>query len=506
MLASTNWIGKRLVLTGLATTVVTLAVVAVCAFFARAARAGGPVYVDADRVGLEQEGLDTAVACLDVFTAWVEYAGNPIFGQGVDGGPKAYYPSVLYSSTAFDGHGDAAYYKMWFGTSGSRTGYAVSDDGLNWITATVPLTDINGYHAHVLYDAGQFGGHGDAAYYKMWYWDVSNNVNYATSDDGVNWTDYASNPVITNTLAWGSAPVYDAYVIYNDDGAPAYYEAWIDNNGKIYYITSTNGIAWTGNNQELLTDRAGWESSTYSRVSVIKRDGVYRMWYGGASSGGGNHGIGYAVSTDGQHWTKSADNPTLYKDDGLPWRDDRTYTPRVLYSSSRFDGHGTPEHYKMWFTGKDSALGNYTIGYAVLNPVSLSHTLGSGQSGVAGSPLDQPFVVGLHDSCGEPASGITVTFAIGGAPVGAVGQSLSLASGATDVTGAVQTTLTLGDLTGVYTVTATAFGVAGLPAVFTATAELGPAPPVSNTLYLPLVCKNASPYSYRLYLPLVSRH
>ncbi|MBU0702681.1 MAG: right-handed parallel beta-helix repeat-containing protein, partial [Chloroflexi bacterium] len=53
MLASTNRIGKRLVLTGLATTIATLAVVAVCAFFARAARAGGPIYVDADYTGVE---------------------------------------------------------------------------------------------------------------------------------------------------------------------------------------------------------------------------------------------------------------------------------------------------------------------------------------------------------------------------------------------------------------------------------------------------------------------
>jgi len=463
--------------------------------------------VGADAYGTSDETQVTfaAPACGADMTGWTESSANPIFGQGVDGGPKAYYPSVLYSPTAFDGHGDTAYYKMWFGTSGSRTGYAISDDGLDWVTVTVPLTGINGYHAHVLYDAGQFGGHGDAAYYKMWYWDVSNSVNYATSDDGVNWTDYASNPVITNTLAWGSAPVYDAYVIYNDDGAPAYYEAWIDNNGKIYYITSADGITWTGDNQELLTDRADWESSTYSRVSVIKRDGTYRMWYGGASSGGGNHGIGYAVSTDGQNWVKSIDNPILHKDDGLSWRDERIYTPRVLYSATRFDGHGTPEHYKMWFTGKDSALGNYTIGYAVLNPVSLSHTSGNGQTGASGNPLDQPFEVGLLNSCGAPASGVTVTFAIGGAPAGAVGQSLSLVSGATDGTGAVQTTLTLGDLTGVYTVTATASGVAGLPAVFTATAELGPAPSVSTTLYLPLVARNASSYSHRLYLPLVSR-
>ena len=532
-----NQIGKRVTFTWMAVASAALAVVALGVFFARTAHASGPIYVDADYAGVEtgsktqpfntiQEAHNASNATVQVdaygtsdetqitltpntcqadFTSWTEYADNPVFGESVDGGPKAYYPSVLYSSTAFDGRGDVAYYKMWFGTSSSKTGYAVSDDGINWITVTVSLTNVNGYHANVLYDADRFDGRGDAAYYKMWYWDVSNSINYATSDDGVNWTNHTANPVITNTLGWGSAPVYDAYVIYNRDGAPDYYEAWIDNNGKIYYITSSDGVTWAGDNQELLLPRESWESSTYSRVSVIKQDGTYHMWYGGSNVGGGNHGIGYAISADGQHWAKSADNPILHRDDGLAWRDNRTYTPRVLYSSTRFDGHGTPEHYKMWFTGKDNAQGNYTIGYAVLNPVNLSHTSGSGQSDTPGGPLGQPFVVGLRDSCGDPAEGVTVTFAIGGAPAGAIGQSLALANGATDGSGEVQTTLTLGDLTGVYTVTASAPGVSGLSVVFTATAELGPAPTISNTLYLPLVCRNVTPYSYRLYLPLVAR-
>ena len=432
-------------------------------------------------------------ACETDMAAWTEYPANPVFGQGVDDGPKAYYPSVLYSPTAFDGHGDKAYYKMWFGTSGSKTGYAISDDGLNWITVTVPLTDIDGYHAHVLYDVDQFSGHGDTAYYKMWYWDVSNSINYATSEDGVEWTNHPGNPVITNTLGWGSAPVYDAHVIYNPDGSPTYYEAWIDNNGKIYYITSTNGIQWTGDNQELLTDREGWESSTYSRVSVLKQDGVYHLWYGGSSEGGGNHGIGYAWSTDGQNWIKSIYNPILHKDDGLSWRDNRTYTPRVLYSPTRFDGHGSPEKHKMWFTGKESLTGNYAIGYATLRPISLSaaDTSGSGQSEPVSSTLSQPFVVGLRDSCGTPAAGITVTFAISQAPMGASGHSLSVASGATDATGRVSTTLTLGDEIGEYIVTASAFGVTDLPTTFTATATAEPQPsPPGMLLYLPIVFKN----------------
>jgi hypothetical protein len=432
------------------------------------------IRADASGTFTEEQVAFTGNPCQADLTAWTEYDDNPIFGEGVYNGPKAYYPAVLYSPTAFDGHGDESHYKMWFGTSSSKTGYAISDDGLDWVTITVPVTNINGYHAHVLYDANQFNGHGDAAYYKMWYWDAANSINYATSNNGMDWVNYPNNPVITNTLGWKSAPVYDAYVIYNNDGNPAYYEAWIDNNGKFYYITSTNGIDWTGDNRELLTDRESWEAVTYSRASVLKQDGDYHMWYGGASEGGGNHGIGYAVSTDGRHWIKSQDNPIFHRSDGESWRDNRTYTPRVLYSAARFDGHGTPEQYKMWFTGKDEAEGNYTIGYATLNPVSLSpaDTSGSGQSGPINNPLSQPFVVGLRDGCGAPASGITVTFAISDTPTGANGQSLTTLSGTTNANGQISSTLTLGNKLGVYTVTADATNVHGMPAIFTATASL----------------------------------
>jgi hypothetical protein len=153
--------------------------------------------------------LFTANLCRLDLTAWTEYAANPIFGQGVNGNTfRAYYPSVLYDPDRFGGHEDARYYKMWYGTrvgSDYGTGYAVSDDGVHWVTATVPVTSINGYHAHVLYDPDRFSGDLDEPYYKMWYWDVSNSINYATSDDGVDWTDHAGNPVITNALGWGSA-------------------------------------------------------------------------------------------------------------------------------------------------------------------------------------------------------------------------------------------------------------------------------------------------------------
>jgi len=70
-----------------------------------------------------------------------------------------------------------------------------------------------------------------------------------------------------------------------------------------------------------------------------------------------NHGIGYATSPDGIHWTRDGDNPILHKDDGVGWRDSRTYCPAVLRDGSA---------YKMWFAGRGN--GAYAIGYATAAP------------------------------------------------------------------------------------------------------------------------------------------
>ncbi len=72
-----------------------------------------------------------------------------------------------------------------------------------------------------------------------------------------------------------------------------------------------------------------------------------------------NHGIGYATSPDGIDWERDENNPIFHRDDGVDWRDERTYCPAVLK-----DGNS----YKMWFAGKDEETDYYSIGYATAAP------------------------------------------------------------------------------------------------------------------------------------------
>ncbi|MBC7248518.1 MAG: DUF11 domain-containing protein [Actinobacteria bacterium] len=66
-------------------------------------------------VSAAHEGIGHAVSADGI--TWTKDAANPIFHVS-DGVPwrnvRTYTPSVLYSPTGFDGHGDAASFKMWF--------------------------------------------------------------------------------------------------------------------------------------------------------------------------------------------------------------------------------------------------------------------------------------------------------------------------------------------------------------------------------------------------------
>jgi hypothetical protein len=324
---------------------------------------------------------------------WTECSENPVFGQGV-GGPKAYYPSVLYDADSFSGHGASAQYKMWYGTSGSQTALATSNDGITWNDQGVVMTD--GYHATVEYYPNGFPGANsgdnpsdDTMYYRMWYWDPSHlydvmAIAYTESPNGVNW--YNDQPVQNGAVPivsgiypdWNRGSYGPCDVLYNPGASnmgtdwtfTMYYDGTTGGDEAIGLGFSSNGITWTGYDADsdgkadpVLSGTyasGNWDYNYVSRATIIKNaDDDYEMWY----SGGiwtMNHGIGYATSSDGINWTRDANNPIVHKDDtgypGYPWRQSRTYCPSVIKDGSS---------YKMWFAGKGSA---YSIGYATAAP------------------------------------------------------------------------------------------------------------------------------------------
>jgi len=323
---------------------------------------------------------------------WTEYSSNPVFGQWI-GGAKAYYPKVIYDANQFSGHGNSAYYKMWFQSS-SGIGYASSNDGIIWTAGTNPLGGLvaGASHPLVKYDLNGFGG---GIYYKIWYWAGSdiyiiNALRYAESADGITWTNDqpftqdGSSPLVTGHWPdWNTGTYGPCDIIYNQNGSNSPDDGNLWNNKYVLYYMGTDGdheyiglaysnnaIHWKryGNNAVLGPGApADWDNYSVGYCRVMKISGSWHMWYGGGP--GTNLGIGYATSPDGVNWIKHPGNPIFYISDGMPWRNNRTYTPWVLYDAASFGGHGDACYFKMWFTGR-STDGKYSIGYTSAIPAA----------------------------------------------------------------------------------------------------------------------------------------
>jgi hypothetical protein len=166
--------------------------------------------------------------------------------------------------------------------------------------------DFNGvWQSQVLYEEGIF---------KMWYGGLANNalgnIGYAESADGILWTRPMSDPVLSpgNYGSWDAVRVSPGAVI-KEDGI--YYSGFSDqySNWDIGLATSPDGINWTKySGNPVLSGTSGWEFQIVA-TSIIKKDGTYYLYYYGKNSP--EYKIGLATSTDGINWTKYSGNPIL---------------------------------------------------------------------------------------------------------------------------------------------------------------------------------------------------
>ncbi len=164
---------------------------------------------------MRQTGWSTLITALvlmavtsQVSASWQDCGSNPVFSPS--GG--AYYPSVLYDAGNFSGHGAAYPYKMWYTRHDTYlAGLAGSYDGLNWTLLAYPLTNLPpANHMVVIYNRAGFALNGSTYFYRIWYWD--NTMNYtivdiraAYSPDGVTWYHDQSITQVGTSLITGEA-------------------------------------------------------------------------------------------------------------------------------------------------------------------------------------------------------------------------------------------------------------------------------------------------------------
>ncbi|MBM3217030.1 choice-of-anchor D domain-containing protein, partial [Candidatus Poribacteria bacterium] len=254
-------------------------------------------------------------------TSWTKYAGNPVFV-----GPTV---STAGPMVVFDG----SQYRMWYnaGPDGSDIRYATSPDGISWTDNgfAVPRGDVTPQWVDtpaVIIDDGV---------YKMWYGGGTTAggygiVCYATSTDGVTWTKYASNPVFTKS----GSEMHSGSVIKDGSTYKLWYHAYFGGSDPyIGYATSPDGISWTDQGVVLDQGSSGaTDTNSVGEPSVLKRNGQYEMWYAGVNASNVQT-INYATSGDGVTWTKYASNPVLGVGASGSWDAVAVMGPTVLIAN-----------------------------------------------------------------------------------------------------------------------------------------------------------------------------
>lgn len=141
--------------------------------------------------------------------------------------------------------------------------------------------------------------------YRLWYTGYNDEqtdnrfLGYATSDDGLHWTRYPGNPLITDE--W----VEDMQVIKHDG---VYYMFAEGKNDIAHLLTSGDGVHWRNvgdldirqSNGEPISDGA------YGTPTVWVEDGVWRLFYERDDLG-----IWLAASKDMKVWTNVQDEPVI---------------------------------------------------------------------------------------------------------------------------------------------------------------------------------------------------
>lgn len=188
------------------------------------------------------------------------------------------------------------------------------------------------------------------------YWSVG----YATSLDGIYWYKYPFNPVLTWDLDNTKPKHIITPSVIKDNGV---YKMWFtssytdhdDKDFTIGYATSSDGLQWTVDDYKQLQPSQNWDLMGLTHPFVLKiSDTEYYMYYSARYSQ--NWNIGYATSINGRTWIPSINNPIITST-GKWWEKGSNLGPYVIFDSSS-------NIYKMWYSTESLGQSSSSMAYA----------------------------------------------------------------------------------------------------------------------------------------------
>ena len=276
---------------------------------------------------------------------WIKYENNPVLGGDYG---TCFDISVL---------NEDGIYKMYFSWRPKKSLALVeSKDGINW-SEPVIIVEPRETKEHWEDNINRPSILKKDGVYHLWYTGQYNAsyttgqswLFYATSTDGVHFTRYRNEPVLSAEEPWEKVAVMCPHVIWDEE--ENLFKLWYSAGEQyepdaIGYATSPDGINWTkySNNPVFKSDPASaWETVKVGGVQIFKKDGWYYNFYIGYKTVDIAQ-IGIARSRDGiTDWERFPGNPIVEPSAG-EWDADACYKPFTI-----FDG----KKWMLWYNGRN---------------------------------------------------------------------------------------------------------------------------------------------------------
>ncbi len=246
--------------------------------------------------------------------SWADYLGNPVLtNKNQPSNPL----DVRISKVLFDEDKFKMWYTAMYSNGQGDVWYAESNDGISWNTiGTNPVLSKGSPDSWDSYTVSASSVIKVDNQFRMYYfgWNThpflsKGNIGYAVSQDGINWIKN-SDPLLTSSNEYeylGGLSVLalnNIYYMYFDYREADSINGFSNGQIKIGLATSLDGISWNiSNANPVIESNLSWEGESVSFPSVIYDNNNFKMIYGNGSL---QTHFGSAVSSDGINFSKDA--------------------------------------------------------------------------------------------------------------------------------------------------------------------------------------------------------